>query len=334
MNSPLTGELESMWGATTIPTKADELSVCGTSIVIGGAEVAVAYDSKARRHLLIPFADGERVVAQADWGALAFRAPRDLIGEGGKRDFLDVICKEPSLNGVFTRLGAELVSIASHQKASAAKCIETLEHWRELFVSGAATFSRERALGLLGELWMLKKLLGLDQRALATWLGPLGAIHDFRNRQNAIEVKSTLRRGRRVVRINGVEQLAAPGGGSLFLFVLSFISVPNGSLSLASLLADVRRAGVVQHQLDERLREIGYREGEHPELDLAAFELREATAYQVADGFPRIVHKSFVGGYAPDRVVRLEYDLDLSAQPPPPLSAAEADNALRGFLSA
>ena len=91
--------------------------------------------------------------------------------------------------------------------------------------------------------------------------------------------------------------------------------------------------GKLQHQLADRLAGVGYREGEHPDLERATFELRESALYSVDENFPRIIPSSFVNGSAPDRVLRLDYDLDLTTQPPAPLSSVETEAYLKGFLA-
>lgn len=333
MTSRLVAELDDMWRTTLVPTETAELSVCGTNVSLNEADVAVAYDSSARRHLLIPFGTKERVVAAADWGTLAFRAPRELLHGERRIRYLDVVCKDGALNGVFSRLGAELVAEAYKNPTEAVgSCISTLENWRELFVSPPIGFGREKALGLLGELWLLRELVKRDPSSLVYWLGPLGAVHDFRHRSKAIEVKSSTRRTGHIVTIHGLEQLLAPDGGSLILFALSFVPVPHGTLSIGLLVDELLNAGVQRHQLEPLLRAEGLETGAYPELENATYELRESTAYAVDESFPRIVPSSFAEGSNPDRVVRLEYQLDLTGTPPSPLSATEVSAALADFL--
>lgn len=101
---------------------------------------------------------------------------------------------------------------------------ECLFRWRDLFRE-AAKLTAEEQLGLLGELWLLQRLVrrhGADV-ALAAWTGPAGQAHDFRLGDMEIEVKSTTNE-HRVHIISSDTQLTASVGASLFVLSLQYTS--------------------------------------------------------------------------------------------------------------
>src|SRR5690606_15396904 len=79
------------------------------------------------------------------------------------------------------------------------------------------------------------RLLDADSGAWRAWRGPAGDRHDFRNSDLSIEVKCSLRRGATLITINGLHQLEAPSGGTLFLQHFELENVPGGMLTVNSL---------------------------------------------------------------------------------------------------
>ncbi|MDP9273871.1 MAG: PD-(D/E)XK motif protein [Chloroflexota bacterium] len=58
------------------------------------------------------------------------------------------------------------------------------------------------------------------------------------------------------------------------------------------------------------------------------FEVRERRVYVVDDTFPRIVPSSFRQGSMPAGVMRLRYYIDLTNEPPAPISEQEVEDLL------
>jgi len=97
----------------------------------------------------------------------------------------------------------------------------SLREWRALFEQ-LTLLTPERQLGLLGELWLLDRLLtihGAD--ALDAWTGPKGEAHDFRIADNEFEVKATSGAHRSHI-ISSDGQLISSPDRSLYLLSLQF----------------------------------------------------------------------------------------------------------------
>ena len=117
---------------------------------------------------------------------------------------------------------------------------EALDTWK-LLLQAAAKMSDDQQLGLMGELWALKRLVSrLGAAGLDAWTGPRGEPHDFRVEKCELEVKST-RSVTRMHIINGLAQLMASRGCELYLISLQW--EPAGAAdgrTLPMLIADLR----------------------------------------------------------------------------------------------
>ena len=101
-----------------------------------------------------------------------------------------------------------------------------------------STMSEDRIVGLWGELWVLKRLLGKHGLGvLNTWKGPEKGIHDFRLGEDELEVKTTRNEDRKHI-ISRLSQLEP--SPDMSLFIVSLQVVPTDQSSGDSLLGLVR----------------------------------------------------------------------------------------------
>ncbi len=326
-------ELEELWADIPVPRETDATAVRATGVTAGGADVVIGADHLGRLHVMVPFGPGGSPISFRAAGLRAI-APRPLIHGGVRRSYLDVSCTRPELRAVFIRLVADLVSEAAKSDADAGRrCASLLDGWRDLFGTMTVAFGRQQAVGLLGELIVLRELARHRPGAVDTWTGPLGGIHDFRSGSQAIEVKATLRRLGRFHTISSIEQLEIPAGGLLAFVSIRLEPVPGGPLSIAGLLRELASAGVPAPELARRVEESGLRDGNPADLENECFEQRDFSLYEVAGGFPRLVPAHFAGGRLPPGVVALRYDIDLSSEPPRPLDTGAAGKWLGRFAT-
>ena len=197
--------------------------------------------------------------------------------------------------------------------ASAARRFSNLLASRSLLPS-------EKVLGLLGELWVLERLLQADgSSALSCWTGPEGEDHDFRRGSTELEVKSTTRQRREHV-INGVKQLEPSPGRELHVLSLQFAAASSGEGS--SLPEAIERAlTLLESDPDARTRfedtleqKFGYRDSDAP-LYPDRFQLRsEPALVHVDEDCPRILPNRFADAVTPglsSRVRLLSHEIDL-----------------------
>lgn len=183
--------------------------------------------------------------------------------------------------------------------------------------------SEPEEMGLAGELLLLETALipGVDiARAIDCWRGPLGALHDFRLGEVAIEVKATAS-PRDSIRITSLDQLDDSGLSAMFLAVVRLGTGTGQTLPemVDGLRARVRAgAPTHEHALDERLLSAGY-VGLHAQLYTRRFVAEAIRYYRVGTGFPRLIRSS-----VPDGVSDGAYDIELRTADPHRVTEAAA----------
>ncbi|QBL92334.1 hypothetical protein KSAC_00860 [Komagataeibacter saccharivorans] len=198
--------------------------------------------------------------------------------------------------------------------------LERVREWQTFMARTHRPLSSDVQIGLLGELWMLRLLtdtsLGAD--ALECWQGPLRAAQDFHVRGGAIEVKSTVRTGSFLARINSIEQLDGDRA-PIFLCAFRFEENTDG-ISLADLVSELRKrfglAGV-QRGFEALLMVMGYLE-EHSPLYSRTLTLKDARTFRSEGDMPRLIRASL-----PAAIRSAAYELDLDALEIPSIGILE-----------
>lgn len=188
--------------------------------------------------------------------------------------------------------------------------LERVREWQAFMARTHRPLSSDAQIGLLGELWILRLLTGtsLGAGALRCWQGPLGAAQDFHIRGGAIEVKSTVRTGSFLTRINSIEQLDGDRA-PIFLCALRFEENLDG-ISLVDLVSELREkfglAGV-QRGFEALLMVMGYLD-EHASLYSRTMTLKNARTFRSEGNMPRLRRNLL-----PAAIRSAAYVLDLDA---------------------
>lgn len=188
--------------------------------------------------------------------------------------------------------------------------LERVREWQAFMARTHRPLSPDAQIGLLGELWMLRLLAdtSLGAGALDCWQGPLKAAQDFHVRGGAIEVKSTVRTGSFLARINSIEQL---DGNRAPIFLCGFRFEENtDGLSLVDLVTELRErfkhAGV-QRGFEALLMVMGYLD-EHAPLYGRTLTLKDARGFRSESDMPRLTRAAL-----PVAIRSAAYVLDLDA---------------------
>jgi hypothetical protein len=289
-----------------------------SGVEVAAGEVLIGVDNTGCRQLLVPLQAGEPFADDLSGGSVHLVR----IAHGGV-NFLCAVCLSRDLDDVFSQFAYELLGSLSGEKNAAKIVLSELDRWRQLFSDAPRTLlSDPKIIGLLAELQMLESIVAKDpSRRIASWTGPNGSEHDFRSGAVAIEVKATgVREGRRVS-ISSVDQLQAPEGGSLHLAHSQYSPDSSGD-SLPDAIDRVIALNVLRTDLYKQLELVGYHLGQREEYLEKRFALIERRVYDVSDSsFPRITRSSFAIGDLPPGTLKLTYQVDLSNEPPVPLSA-------------
>lgn len=145
--------------------------------------------------------------------------------------------------------------------------------------------------------------------AIESWRGCRRGYHDFENGGRVVEVKTTMTKEPRSVRISNERQLDDRGLDSLHLFVLTLHRVNSGGTSLPGLIGSIRDSlsGHVSalSSLEKGLKEAGYLDAQG-HIYTSGYIRRKQEAFRIEEGFPRIVD-------VPGGVGGLSYTLTISA---------------------
>jgi hypothetical protein len=201
--------------------------------------------------------------------------------------------------------------------------LERVREWQAFMARTHRPLSSDAQIGLLGELWMLRLLAdsSLGAGALDCWQGPLRAAQDFHIRGGAVEVKSTVRTGSFLARINSIEQLDGERT-PIFLCAFRFEENTDG-ISLVGLVTELReRFGLagVQRGFEALLMVMGYLD-EHAALYGRTMTLKDARVLRAEGDMPRLTRAALAAA-----IRTATYVLDLDALEVPTIGLSELIN--------
>lgn len=157
--------------------------------------------------------------------------------------------------------------------------------------------------GLYGELHFLDKTLIEAigrQAAVRAWTGPTGTPQDFGFSSAAVEVKTSSTRRPVRIKLSSELQLDDTQLSRLWLYHLSLEVTPSGGESLPDAVSSVRRhleADPFSLALfNVVLRAAGYLDSHADLYQHDRYQIREESAFRVAEGFPRITGRDLCHG--------------------------------------
>ncbi len=208
-------------------------------------------------------------------------------------------------------LAEDLSEVPDDKRESALAAF--LDRWTRFFERfGARGLSPEKQRGLFGELYWLRTLFeyGISGIvALNSWKGCERAYHDFEINGQVVEVKTTMTKEPRKVRISNERQLDERGLLSLHLLVFTLIKSEGGGESLLDIVSSIKeKASLVSgglRRLDQCLVGAGYLDI-HTHLYTDTYMVKTEELFKVTDRFPRIT-------YVPDGLGDIKYSLVVGA---------------------
>ncbi|MEP3428352.1 MAG: PD-(D/E)XK motif protein [Roseibium sp.] len=333
---PDRGSLEREWAEIRASGQGDgilEVPSRATAVTTGYGQVRIAIGAGGEPRLLVPV--GRPATGSTTAGSHNLQLARSSFRSGGRLEhFIDMTLRNPRLTRVFTELVEEILKRLENGQGPETSVHGTIEDFRNLLArnpEGEVPLSRIG--GLVGELVILECLTNLRPAALDGWTGPAGQRHDFRRRNTAIEVKSSLRSDASRVTINGPEQLLPPSNGHLYLAHVRIERVDGGTLSVAALHRTIVGHGADEFVLDEALEKLGCRNAQADEWNAASFMLEGIDIYNVVAGFPSITPASFHSGVLPPGITALSYEIDLTTTRAHLLDQAHTDLLFADFAS-
>jgi hypothetical protein len=171
-----------------------------------------------------------------------------------------------------------------------------IERWSRFFQEyGTEGLPREMQRGLYGELSWLKLILSCkmnSKAAIRSWKGCRRNYHDFQYNGKVVEVKTTMTKEPRKVRINNERQLDNRGFDFLYLFILTLQKIDFGGQELPELVDEIRALikGDVssENPLESALRDAGFLDAQAT-LYTDRYKVNKQEIFEVKSGFPRII---------------------------------------------
>jgi hypothetical protein len=207
--------------------------------------------------------------------------------------------------------------------------LEALTEWRDLLGRAGVSVPRDVALGLTGELEVLSRL-GRQHplAALNAWTGPSRSTHDFVHGGHHIEVKSTASVDGQTVRVSNIDQLDASTASEGLHLLVVHCAVDPAASDLDSRIRDLIASGFPRTRLIKTVADYGYvfESGQAAPV----FAVRSIRLWPVDDAFPGL-RAADLPASRRSAVLRLSYDLSLSAAPSP-MSETEMQEVLAGWL--
>lgn len=312
---------------------AIEVPSLSSGVESGFGPVRFAIGPEGQPRLMVPCGPGALLKGDASSSKLAATMSRYDV-DGRKVLFIDVMCIDRSLDAVFAELADEIVHRIAGGSGSVAAVEGTIADFRDLLRdTGRQEIPDQQIVGLIGELVVLRSLVGMSPEAIGAWTGPYEQRHDFRRREHAIEVKTSSRSGATAVSISSCEQLSEPAGGTLVLVHVNVERADHGELSVSALSSDIVKRGVSGLALGKALAAMGCRDPDAPEWNRVSYALERITGYRVESGFPRIVPMLFPDGGLPDGIESIVYSIDLQAAKSFLLSDADLRTVLARVVS-
>lgn len=302
-----------------LAAKAKELS--GTRLLtrpvgveVQGAEILVAIDAADEKHLLVPISDSKVAEDHSSPGVVLSK--RILTIDNANKDFADLHCRIPSLDLVFERLIEDVLSRIELELAQPAEaCRQALDDWRTLLRTATDGPSREKVIGLVGELEVLRILAGHSPAAaLDAWRGPSKSVHDFVRNGDELEVKTTTSVAGNTISVSNIDQLDPTLVETLHLVVVHAIANET-SASLDDRIDQLISMGVPRGELLRKVDDAGYIYESGARID-DRYEIRSVRAWPVDQAFPGL-RAGEVGPQRMKGVSKIKYDLNLHAAPDP-----------------
>ncbi|MBZ9654015.1 PD-(D/E)XK motif protein [Phyllobacterium lublinensis] len=233
--------------------------------------------------------------------------------------FIELSAVKRSLYRSFFSLVGEIANDVINKAMTPADAITAaVGRWDALLLR-QSILSDESQMGLFGEIWLLRRLIGsMGHHALTAWVGPLNQAHDFRVGDNEFEVKTTSSVDR-IHRINGAGQLVPSLGCSLHLVSIQVAKAGSGGESLPEAVSSVETSLSEWPKESDRFRSLLDKVG-YDFRDEALYDVRRRLRHQpmlipILDGVPRLTHEAINeldSRYSPHRISHVVYDIDVS----------------------
>jgi hypothetical protein len=313
-------DLEASWSSVSPQTTGDGISGRRATGLPHDRPVYLAVDGHGHRHLLIQVPDGTAPVCQRETKGLEVITARFQVGPNPEALYVDLICTDVNQHQIFSAVAQDMIRLLRTSPGQLRGLVlNALARWRTFWSVRTAGLSSEEALGLFGELWFMRRWLGpINIQTIQRWRVSESARHDFQSPKASVEVKATAHHatGNPIHQIAGLDQLADPEQGKLYLFSLQVCDDALAMNTLHSIVEgiadDLRNDPAALTLLNEKLAANGYTPADRQAAP-RSFRIVAERLYLVTHDFPRLVRSSFLPAGLATGIVDVRYGVDLGA---------------------
>ena len=224
----------------------------------------------------------------------------------------------------FLALAAEIIEAVNDMLDYPSRAVAfAVGRWEEL-MRGTTERRHAEEVGLFGELLVVEHLAKLDQLQRSALWHSTGELHDFANRQEEIEVKTTMSADSSVVEVSLLDQLAdLPGQGLTMVHVR--IEESDDGRTTSELIDSINSQITDPNHFDKILHDQGWRIGR----DERRFRELAIDLYEIDETFPRLTPNdvNLPSG------IDLKYSIDLAHAQANRLQEQEAADFLQDFAN-
>lgn len=308
--------VDQIWDSLSVPNLKTGIVGRRAPNLAEEEKIFIALDSKGNRHLLVKIPQGTEPLITRQTHGLQIVTDAFKIGDEKEDLFIDLICGEPTQYKTFSAVAQDLISSLQDTTESTRNTVKAaLGRWKAFWALETPGLSREEALGLFGELWFLYRWLGkFNMEVLNRWQATVRGRHDYQWAEASVEVKTAALSDTSwpTHRINGLDQLAGPVEGQLYLFSLQVADDSLSSNNLAVLVQEIiREIGSNNECLDlfnEKLASYGYNPAEADSY-IKQLRIVAERLFIVNDDFPRLTADSFQPSLPPG-IGEVQYTLE------------------------
>jgi len=295
------------------PTVFGEINLRNTLGKFRGEYIQVGIGHDGRYHVLIPnnSASSSNVTSFPKFSGIEIKERKISIGGINDVSKIDVSTHSEFDLILLGAIVDELVLKLESNDDPLELLVSICERWQELLtIKSIPELQMSLAIGLYGELLVLETLLSISQdRSISNWTGPIRHRHDFEFENVSLEVKTSTRTDQSTAVIHGIDQLEVADGKELFLCFLRLEWDPDGR-SLGTLISDIKELGVRVEDFESKLSMSGVKPGF--DLERFKFALHDARLFPVDQDFPCITADSIAKIMPLERLVAIDYTLNLS----------------------
>jgi len=238
--------------------------------------------------------------------------------EGESYASISLMLTNSIFKDIFTVLVQDLINriiIEQNQNQMIKSFFTRLHQWRTFLEKyGVTGLNTEEQRGLFGELWIIREYLFSrigKKAAIYAWKGPFRAPQDFIYHNTGLEVKTTISRQPRKIKITSELQLDNSAFENLFLIHVLLGEDTRTIETLPDLINKIKKLLYEEcsasEMFEKALFESGYLAVHEHEYQKTSYSVRGINIYHVKDKFPRITRNEI-----PDGIEDIHYSVNLS----------------------